>query len=174
MKLVIYSQTSTVQPDGQTDRTVHRAAWLQLKNKHVADTHYNGIIMSMMASEITGISTVYSTVSLGTDKKTSKLRITGLCEGNSPVTSEFPAQLLTSSYLPKLGRCVWISKQSHVVSLRLAIGTPHLQRNKCCPITLGSKSDDICGTFQKRLQALKCESSYIFNIVYNDNLSMYR
>ena len=25
-------------------------------------------------------------------KKTSKLRITGLCEGNSPVTSEFPSQ----------------------------------------------------------------------------------
>ena len=24
--------------------------------------------------------------------KTSKLRVTGLCEGNSPVTSEFPAQ----------------------------------------------------------------------------------
>ena len=25
-------------------------------------------------------------------KKTSKLRVTGLCEGNSPVTSEFPSQ----------------------------------------------------------------------------------
>ena len=25
-------------------------------------------------------------------KKTSKLRVTGLCEGNSPVTGEFPAQ----------------------------------------------------------------------------------
>ena len=27
-----------------------------------------------------------------TSNKTSKLRITGLCEGNSPLTSEFPAQ----------------------------------------------------------------------------------
>ena len=26
-------------------------------------------------------------------KKTSKLRVTGLCAGNSPVTSEFPAQI---------------------------------------------------------------------------------
>ena len=26
-------------------------------------------------------------------KKTSKLRVTGLCEGNSPVTGEFPAQM---------------------------------------------------------------------------------
>ena len=25
-------------------------------------------------------------------KKTSKLRVTGLCEGNSPVTGEFPTQ----------------------------------------------------------------------------------
>ena len=29
----------------------------------------------------------------GTDKKTSKLRVTGLCSGNTPVTSEFPAQI---------------------------------------------------------------------------------
>ena len=30
-------------------------------------------------------------------KKTSKLRITGLCEGNSPVTGEFPAQRASNS-----------------------------------------------------------------------------
>ena len=29
-------------------------------------------------------------------KKTSKLHITGLCEGNSPVTSEFPAQMASN------------------------------------------------------------------------------
>ena len=29
-------------------------------------------------------------------KKTSKLRVTGLCEGNSPVTGEFPKQLATN------------------------------------------------------------------------------
>ena len=44
-------------------------------------------------------------------KKTSKLRVTGLCAGNSPVTGEFPAQrgqwrgkcfhLMTSSWSPK-------------------------------------------------------------------------
>ena len=42
--------------------------------------HYCDVIM--------GFSTVYS----GTDKKTSKLRVTGLCEGNSLVTGAFPAQ----------------------------------------------------------------------------------
>ena len=30
-------------------------------------------------------------------KKTSKLRVTGLCEGNSPVTSEFPAQMASNA-----------------------------------------------------------------------------
>ena len=49
--------------------------------------------MSMMASQITSLTIVYSTVYSGTDhKKTSMLRVTGLCEGNSPVTGEFPAQ----------------------------------------------------------------------------------
>ena len=30
-------------------------------------------------------------------KKTSKLRVTGLCEGNSPVTGEFPAQMTSNA-----------------------------------------------------------------------------
>ena len=32
-----------------------------------------------------------------TSKKTSKLLFTGLCEGNSPVTSEFPAQMASNA-----------------------------------------------------------------------------
>ena len=47
--------------------------------------------MRVLVSWITGVSVVYSTIGLGADKK-SKLRVTGLCEGNSPVTGEFPAQ----------------------------------------------------------------------------------
>ena len=48
--------------------------------------------MSAMASQITSPTIVYSTIYSGADKKTSKLRVTGLCEGNSPVTGEFHAQ----------------------------------------------------------------------------------
>ena len=49
--------------------------------------------MNAMASQITSLTIVYSTVHSGADhKKTSTLRATGLCEGNSPVTGEFPAQ----------------------------------------------------------------------------------
>ena len=51
-------------------------------------THYNDIITSAMASQITSLAIVYSTVYLRCRwQKTSKLRVTGLCVGNSPVTS---------------------------------------------------------------------------------------
>ena len=40
--------------------------------------------MDAMASQITGVSIVYSTVYSGADqRKHQKLRVTGLCEGNS-------------------------------------------------------------------------------------------
>ena len=47
--------------------------------------------MSAMASQIAGVSIVCLTVGSGADeKKTSKLRVTGLCEGNPPMTDGFP------------------------------------------------------------------------------------
>ena len=72
--------------------------------------HYSDVIMSVMASQITGVSIVYSTLCPGTDKrKTSKLCVTGLCEENPPVTGELPTErasnaekgfhLMTSSWV---------------------------------------------------------------------------
>ena len=49
--------------------------------------------MGAMASQITSLTIVYWTVYSGADKKTSKLRVTDLCAGNSPVIFEFPAQI---------------------------------------------------------------------------------
>ena len=46
--------------------------------------------MSLMASQITSLTSVYSTVYSGADQR--KLRVTGLCARNSPGTGEFPAQ----------------------------------------------------------------------------------
>ena len=46
--------------------------------------------MGAMVSQITSLAIVYSTVYSGIDKKKSKLRVTGLCAGNLPVTGEFP------------------------------------------------------------------------------------
>ena len=49
--------------------------------------------MSTMASQITSITIVYPTVYSRCRSKTiSKLRVTGLCEGNSPVSCEFSAE----------------------------------------------------------------------------------
>ena len=52
-----------------------------------------------MASQITSITIVYSTVYSGwfRSKKTSKLRVNGLCVGNSTGTGEFPAQMASSA-----------------------------------------------------------------------------
>ena len=52
--------------------------------------------MGSMAFQITSLAIVYSSVYSGADKnnnkKTSKLSVTGLCVGKSPVTGEFSAQ----------------------------------------------------------------------------------
>ena len=58
------------------------------------DINYSDVIMGAMASQITSLSIVYSTnLFWQRSMKTSKLRVTGLCEGNSPVTGEFPAPM---------------------------------------------------------------------------------
>ena len=56
------------------------------------DKHYNDVIMSVGVSNhqppeclLNGLFSLRST-------KASKLRVTGVCEGNSPVTGEFPTQ----------------------------------------------------------------------------------
>ena len=60
--------------------------------------HYYDGIMSAMASQITSLTIVYSTIHSDADqKKTSKLRITGLSAWNSPVTGKFPAQMASNA-----------------------------------------------------------------------------
>ena len=63
---------------------------------HCGD-HYNDVIMGAMASQIISLTIVYSTIYSGADQITSKLRVTGLCVGNSPGTGEFPAQMASNA-----------------------------------------------------------------------------
>ena len=51
--------------------------------------HYSDVMMGGMASEINILTIVYSAIHLGVDKKTSKLRVTGVCEGNSQTYTEY-------------------------------------------------------------------------------------
>ena len=53
--------------------------------------HYSDVIMSIMASQITILTIVYGLFKLNS-QKTSKLRVTGLCEGNSLVTGASNAE----------------------------------------------------------------------------------
>ena len=60
---------------------------------HKAITHYNDVIFNAMASQITSLSVVYSAVYSGADKRKHQSSASlAICEGNSPVTGEFPAQ----------------------------------------------------------------------------------
>ena len=55
--------------------------------------HYSDIIMMVMASQITQhLDCLLNHLFRRRSSKTSKLCITGLCEGNSPVTNEYPTQ----------------------------------------------------------------------------------
>ena len=73
--------------------------WIEVNNiaviKHIAKHigtmcifHYSDVIMGTIASQITSLTIVYSTVYSGADQRKcqTKLRVTGLCVGNSPVT----------------------------------------------------------------------------------------
>ena len=53
--------------------------------------------MGLMASQITSLTIVYSTVYPGADQKKIKAPVTGLCAGNSLVAGEFPAQMASNA-----------------------------------------------------------------------------
>ena len=74
-----------------------------MNNTQKGINHYSDIIISTMASQINSLTIVYSTVYSGADqRKKSKLRATGLCEGNPPVVFEviflYIFQLTPSTY----------------------------------------------------------------------------
>ena len=59
--------------------------------------HYNDVNIGAIASQITSLTIVYSTVYSGANQRTSKLRVTGFCVVNSPVTGEFPTQIASNA-----------------------------------------------------------------------------
>ena len=53
--------------------------------------------MGTIASQITSLTIVYSTLYSDGSKKISKLHVTGLCAENSPGTGELPAQMASNA-----------------------------------------------------------------------------
>ena len=66
-------------------------AWCRQTASNYPIPSYIDVIMSAMASQITGVSSICSTVCSGADQS-SKLRVTGLCEVNLAVTGGFHSQ----------------------------------------------------------------------------------
>ena len=64
----------------------HDVYRLEIMNSSI---NYNDIIISAMASQISSLTIAYSIFFRRRSKKPSKLSVTVLCEGNSPVTGEF-------------------------------------------------------------------------------------
>ena len=79
---------------------------------------YSDVIMGAMASQITRLTIVYSTVYSGASKKTIKRRVTALCAGNSPVTGEFPAQMASNA------KNVSIRWRYHVADIDECVSSP--------------------------------------------------
>ena len=63
----------------------------------MTDIHYSDVIMCAIAPKMTSLTIVYSIVYSGADQRNIKLRATGLCAGNSPVTGEFPTQMASNA-----------------------------------------------------------------------------
>ena len=69
-------------------------------NNHFAHYHYNDAIMGAIASQITSLTIVYSTVYSGADQRkhessASLAFVRGIHRG--PVTGEFPAQMASNA-----------------------------------------------------------------------------
>ena len=58
---------------------------------------YNGVIMGTMASQITSLTIVYSTVYSGADQRKHQSSASLAFVGNSPGTGEFPAQIASNA-----------------------------------------------------------------------------
>ena len=80
-------------PSLEVTESYRRKISILALNTRNAINHYSDVIMSAMVSRITGVSIVYSIFFFGCrSKKISKLRVAGLCVGNSQVTGVFSAQ----------------------------------------------------------------------------------
>ena len=69
-----------------SQKTPYNSVLLQLLH------YFSDVIMSAMVFQITGVSIVCSAVCSGAHKKHQSSASAGLCEGNLPMTGEFPTQ----------------------------------------------------------------------------------
>ena len=89
------------------------------------------VIMSAMASQNTGISIVFFKPFVHTQiKEISKLRATGLCEGTSPVTNEFPARRTSNAEDVSISFVYRETRQMLYLSIHMENSPPYICQNK--------------------------------------------
>ena len=80
--------------------------------------HYSDVMLGAMASQITRLTIVYWAVCSGADqRKSTKLRVTGLCEESSPVTCEFTAQRASNAQNVPFNNVIMFYQQGYFIYL---------------------------------------------------------
>ena len=81
--------------------------------------HYSDVTMGGMASQITSLTIVYSTVNAGTDQRKHQSSASlAFCAGNSPVTDEFPAQRARNAENVSIWWCHHMVKGSSTTTIQ--------------------------------------------------------
>ena len=92
-------------PHSQTSNTL-QGMWLIIVCWNKVNPHYSDVITGMMASQITSLTIVLLKRLFGRrSKKTSKLRVPGLCARKSSATGEFLAQMASNVESVSIGWC---------------------------------------------------------------------
>ena len=132
--------------------------------------------MGTIASQITSLTIVYKTrLFRRRSKKTSKLRVTGLCMGNSPGTGEFPAQMASNAENISIWWRHHGMKQFHFIGrvARLVVG---LLRNDTNFIEQSCDDGDcsISTWFRSYVDPIQVIFSYVVDPIFDDWLIFLR
>ena len=110
-------QSVTTHPSHNFDGGVNMLlTWINLSlscNVTARGTFYwyiSDVIKGVMASQITSVTCLLNRLFMRISNKTSKLRVTGVCEGNSPMTDDFPAQ--RASNAENVSICFWLNTRT--------------------------------------------------------------
>ena len=102
--------------------------------------HYCDVIIGPTASQITSTTSVLNRLFGHRSKKTSKLRVTGLCVGNSPETGEFPAQMASNAE----NVSIWWRHHDVISPVVLSLGPDHIT----CTLTFNKHRNDKLSMWQ--------------------------
>ena len=114
---------------------------------YYATLHHSDVMMKSPACQLFLLNRLFRRRS----KKTSKLCVTGLCEGNSPVTGEFPAQRASDAEIflfdDVITQRVWCG---HSVYITQHLGNRSMTKTSKYPSNRGRFTKKTCHLTSKR------------------------